>query len=184
VGTLTGRTTSPLHNSIFGQMGGPSYLRVFGSRIKMVGLYDWDKKPVVACVIPAISPSKMWLTDYYIKSSNPQIARIMILFHESRHSDPENENWRHVNCPDPFRDAKGNDILSILTGVPLAGKPGCDVSPLGSYGSSLIMLKNIQRYCTNCTEKVRMDAGLYADDQLIRIVDARSRNAILDDVYK
>lgn len=184
VGTLTGRMTSSLHNSIYGQMSGPSYTRFFSSRITMVGLYDWDKKPVVACVIPAISPAKMWLTDNYIKSSNPQIARIMILFHESRHADPENENWRHINCPDPFRDAKGKDILSILTGVPLAGKPGCDRSALGSYGSSLIMLKNIQRYCTNCTEKVRMDAGLYADDQLIRIVDARSRNAIRDDVYK
>ena len=184
VGTLSGRMTSPLHNSIFGQMGGPSYIRFFASRIKMVGLYDWDKKPVVACVIPAISPAKMWLGDNYIKFSNPLIARIMIVFHESRHSDPENDNWHHVNCPTPFRDANGKDILSILTGVPLAGKPGCDVSPLGSYGSSLIMLKNIQRYCTNCTEKVRMDAGLYADDQLVRIVDAKAKNALRDDIYK
>lgn len=183
-GTLAGRNTSPLHNSIFGQMGGPSYTRFFGSRIKMVGLNDWGKTPVVACVIPAIEPSKMWLGDHYIKASHPQIARIMILFHESRHADPENENWRHVNCPDPFRDANGKDLLSSLTGVPLAGKRGCDVSALGSYGASVIMLKNIQRYCTNCTEKVRMDAGLYADDQLIRIVDANARNAIRDDVYR
>jgi hypothetical protein len=184
VGTLAGRKTSSMHNSIFGQMGGPSYLRFFASRIKMVGLYDWDKKPVVACVIPAIEPSKMWLSGSYIKVSQPQIARIMIVFHESRHADPENENWRHVNCPTPFRDANGNDMLSILTGVPLAGKPGCDASELGSYGTSLIMLKNIQRYCTNCTEKVRMDAGLYADDQLARIVDTKARNDIRDDIYK
>jgi hypothetical protein len=183
-GTLSGRNTSPLHNSIFGQMSGPSYMRFFGSRIKMVGLNDWSKTPVVACVIPAIEPSKMWLGDYYVKTSHPQIARIMILFHESRHADPENENWRHVNCPDPFRDANGKDLLSSLTGVPLAGKRGCDVSALGSYGASVIMLKNIQRYCTNCTEKVRIDAGLYADDQLMRIVDANARNAIRDDVYR
>jgi hypothetical protein len=184
VGSLSGKNTSPLHNQIFGQMGGPSYLRFFADRIKMVGLYDWDKKPVVACVIPSISPAKMWLSGSYIKTSQPQIARIMIVFHESRHGDPENENWRHVNCPDPFRDANGKDMLSILTGVPLAGKPGCDASPLGSYGSSIIMLKNIQRYCTNCTEKVRMDAGLYADDQLARITDSNARNAIRNDVYK
>jgi len=183
-GSLSGRNTSPLHNSIFGQMGGPSYTGFFSSRIKMVGLYDWNKTPVVACVIPAISPSKMWLTDSYIKSGHPQIARLMIVFHESRHADPENENWRHVNCPDPFRGPDGRDLLSSLTGVPLAGKRGCDVSALGSYGASVIMLKNIQRYCTNCTEKVRMDAGLYADDQLIRIVDAAARKTIRDDVYR
>lgn len=183
-GTLSGRNTSPLHNAIFGQMSGPSYTRFFASRIKMVGLYDWNKTPVVACVIPAISPSKMWLTDSYIRSGHPQIARVMIVFHESRHADPESENWRHVNCPDPFRDANGKDLLSSLTGVPLAGKRGCDVSALGSYGASVIMLKNIQRYCANCTEKVRMDAGLYADDQLMRIVDPNARNAIRDDVYR
>ncbi|MCM2266276.1 MAG: hypothetical protein NDI60_00725 [Elusimicrobiales bacterium] len=184
VGSLTGKKTSPLHGQIFGQMGGPSYLRFFASHIKMVGLYDWDKKPVVACVIPSIEPSKMWLSDSYIKVNQPQIARIMTVFHESRHADPENENWRHVNCPEPFRDANGKDIVSILTGVPLAGKRGCDESELGSYGASLIMLKNIQRYCTNCTEKVRMDAGIYADDQLYRIVDSKARNAIRDDIYK
>lgn len=183
-GALAGRNTSPLHNSIFGRMSGPSYARFFGSRIKMVGLYDWSKTPVVACVIPAISPSKMWLTDSYVRSGHPQIARLMIVFHESRHADPENENWRHVNCPDPFRDVNGKDLLSSLTGVPLAGKRGCDASALGSYGASVIMLKNIQRYCTNCTEKVRMDAGLYADDQLMRIVDSGARNAIQDDVYR
>jgi hypothetical protein len=43
------------------------------------------------------------------------------------------------------------------------------------------MLKNIQNHCTSCTDKVRMDAGLYADDQVQRVTDATARRRMAED---
>jgi hypothetical protein len=43
------------------------------------------------------------------------------------------------------------------------------------------MLKNIEKRCTNCAEKVRLDAGIYADNQLGRIIDEDARQEMLAD---
>ena len=126
----------------------------------------------------------MWLTQNFVKFSHPQVARMMVVFHESRHTESQNGNWSHATCPSPFQDANGNDMKSIWTGASLAGEPACDVTPLGSYGSSTIMLKNIQKFCTNCSDKVKMDAGLYADDQFGRITDADAAKQMQDDFAK
>ena len=75
----------------------------------------------------------------------------------------------------------GKDMKSIWTGAELAGQPACDETPLGSYGSSTILLKNIQKFCTNCGEKVQMDAGIYADDQLGRITNPDAKKQMLED---
>ena len=40
------------------------------------------------------------------------------------------------------------------------------------------------KFCTNCTDKVRMDAGLYADDQFGRIIDEGARQQMINDLYK
>ena len=125
----------------------------------------------------------MWLTNNYIKFSHPQIARLMIVFHESRHTESQNENWQHARCPQPFLDASGQDMKSIWTGASLAGEPACDTTPYGSYGSSLIMLKNVSKYCVNCSEKVKMDAGIYADNQFTRITDSEARSKIQQDLF-
>lgn len=184
-GTIAATDVSPLHDNIFGPVSGTSYLRFFGSRIKSVGLSDCGSNLAVACVKPFVSSSTMWLTENYLKFHHPQIARVMVLFHESRHTESKHHNWPHSNCPDPFHDANGNDVHSIWTGASLVGESGaCDITPFGSYGSSLIMLKNIQKFCSNCTEKVAMDAGIYADDQLNRIVDPKAKQSIQDDLYK
>ena len=50
------------------------------------------------------------------------------------------------------RDRNGrifDDIVGNITGTPMAGKPACDKTPYGSYGSALIMVKNIQKFCGN-----------------------------------
>ena len=48
----------------------------------------------------------------------------------------------------------------------------------------MIMLKNIQKFCTNCTDKVKADAGIYADDQFLRVTDAQaSQQQIKTDLY-
>jgi cyclophilin family peptidyl-prolyl cis-trans isomerase len=44
-------------------------------------------------------------------------------------------------------------------------------------------LKNVQKFCTNCTDKVKADAGLYADDQFLRVIDAKAIQEIKSDLY-
>jgi hypothetical protein len=184
INTIQGNGVSDLHKQIFGAVDGPTYTRFFESRIDEIGMNSCGGGGAVACVIPFYNPHKMWLTQNYIQFSHPQIARLMVLFHESRHSETQNGNWAHADCPDPFLDDQGHEIRSIWTGGPLAGEPACDVTPFGSYGSSMIMLKNISKFCANCTDKVKMDAGIYADDQFKRITDPGAKQDILNDLYQ
>lgn len=181
MGTIKGGAGTPLHRKIFGPVDGATYVKFFESRVTGIGMNDCGSAKAVACVIPFQDPSKMWLTQNFIKFDHPQISRMMIVFHESRHTETKNGNWAHATCPDPFLDANGKDMVSIWTGATLAGEPACDVTPLGSYGSSTILLKNVQKFCTNCTDKVKMDAGLYADDQLGRITDDGAKQEMLAD---
>ncbi len=183
VGTIQGSATSPLHQQIFGAVNGPTYLQFFDARVKAIGLSGCGDPNAVACVIPMMGSSKMWITQNYIKFSHPQIARSMVVFHESRHTEVNHGNWGHANCPTPFNDPQGNPIKSIWTGAVLAGKPACDITPFGSYGSSLIMLKNVSKFCANCTDKVKTDAGIYADDQFKRIINPQAVAAIKKDLY-
>lgn len=181
---LKGGAGTPLHQKIFGAMDGSAYKNFFESRVSGIGMDGCGNGNAVACVIPFRDPSKMWLTQNFIKFSHPQVSRMMVVFHEARHTESRNGNWPHADCPDPFLDANGKDMKSIWTGALLANEPACDETPLGSYGSSTIMLKNIQKFCTNCSEKVKMDAGLYADDQMGRIIDDGARRQMQDDFSK
>jgi len=184
MGTIKGSGATPLHKKIFGAVDGAAYLKFFNTRVSGIGMDDCGSAKAVACVIPFQDPSKMWLTQNFIKFDHPQISRMMIVFHEARHTESKNGNWSHATCPTPFLDANGKDMVSIWTGATLAGEPACDVTPLGSYGSSTILLKNVQKYCANCTDKVKMDAGLYADDQLGRITDDGAKQEMLADFQK
>lgn len=184
MGTIKGSGATPLHRKIFGAVDGAAYLKFFNTRVSAIGMDDCGSAKAVACVIPFQDPSKMWLTQNFIKFDHPQISRMMIVFHEARHTESRNGNWAHATCPTPFLDANGKDMVSIWTGATLAGEPACDVTPLGSYGSSTILLKNVQKYCSNCTDKVKMDAGLYADDQLGRITDDGAKQEMLADFEK
>lgn len=184
VGTIQGSSVSDLHKQIFGNVSGQDYVKFFDSRVTAIGLSTCGSSLAVACVQPMLGASKMWITNNYIKFSHPQIARSMVVFHESRHTETQNGFWSHANCPKPFIDpATNKPITSIWTGSQLAGEPACDVTPFGSYGSSMIMLKNISKFCANCTDKVKMDAGIYADDQFKRIIDAKAVAAIKKDLY-
>ena len=180
--TIKGGAGTPLHQKIFGAVDGAAYVRFFNSRVTGIGMDDCGNEKAVACVIPHRNPSKMWLTRNFIKFDHPQISRMMVVFHEARHTETRNGNWPHAACPAPFLDAGGKEMVSIWTGAALAGEPACDVTPLGSYGSSTIMLKNVQKFCANCTDKVKMDAGLYADDQMGRITDAAAEREMRSDL--
>lgn len=179
--TLKGARVTPLHQQIFGAMDGAGYGNFFMTRVEGVGMSDCGGGNAVACVQPFFDPSKIWLTQNYIRFSHPQVAKMMVVYHEARHTESQNGNWMHATCPRPFLDSDGKDMKSIWTGASLAGQPACDSSPFGSYGSSTILLKNISKFCDNCTDKVKMDAGIYADDQLKRITNANAKQQMLKD---
>src|SRR6202023_2937082 len=107
-------------------------------RVTAIGMNDCGSGKAVACVIPYMDPSKMWLTQNFIKFSHPQVARMMVVFHEARHTEVKNRNWSHAKCPKPFLGPDGQDMKSIWTGSKLEAQPACDITPLGSYGSSTI----------------------------------------------
>jgi len=184
--TFEGDDSSPFHKEVYGDLNGKNYLDWFNKRVTRIGLHTCgaggNSKPV-ACVIPSQGASKIWLTKYYIEANDPMMSKMATLFHEARHAENENGNWPHARCPVPFKNAKGEDILSYLTGAKLEGRPACDSTPYGSYGTELILLKNINRNCKNCTEKVRMDAGIYADYSLERFPDKDANAALVQDLY-
>lgn len=181
INQLTGSGATPFHKQIYGQVDGATYQKFFESHITSVGLDSCGGGAAVACVQPFFDPNKMWLTDNFIKFSHPQVARMMVVYHEARHSETNHGNWGHDTCPRPFLDANGKDMVSIWTGAKLEAQPACDSTQLGSYGSSTIMLKNISRFCSNCNEKVKMDADIYAMDQLGRIDRPDVKKAMLAD---
>jgi hypothetical protein len=183
MGTLSGTRVSDLHRQIFGAMEGSRYSEFFSSRVRSVGLNSCGSANAVACVMPFFAPDKMWITQNYIKFSHPQIARAMVVYHEARHTESQNGNWGHATCPTPFNGPDGKEIKSIWTGASLAGQAACDETPFGSYGSSMILLKNISKFCENCGEKVKMDAGIYADDQFRRVIDDEAIRQIRSDLY-
>ncbi len=178
---VQGSGQTPFHQQIFGSVSGSQYKTFFESHIKAVGLDDCGGGPAVACVQPFYGSNKMWLTQNFIKFSHPQIARLMVVYHEARHAESNHGNWGHDTCPRPFLDENGKDKVSIWTGAKLEGQPACDSTAFGSYGSSTIMLKNIAKFCANCADKVKMDADLFATDQLGRISRANVKQDMIND---
>lgn len=180
IGSVEASGSTPLHQTIFGEVSGTNYSKFFESRMKKVGM-GCGGGNAVACVKPYQSNSTMFLTENYIKFSHPAIARLMVVFHEARHGEGQNGNWHHAVCPTPFIGEDGKEIKSIWTGATLAGEDACDISPMGSYGSSTIMLKNISKFCTNCNSKMKLDADIYAMDQLKRISNKAAKEKMLQD---
>ena len=181
INQLTGSGQTPFHKEIYGNVDGANYKTFFESHITSVGLDSCGGGAAVACVQPFFDPNKMWLTNNFIKFSHPQVARLMVVYHEARHSESNHGSWSHDTCPRPFLDANGKDMVSIWTGAQLAGQPACDSTYMGSYGSSTVMLKNISKFCSNCSDKVKMDANIYSSDQLGRIDRPEVKKAMLAD---
>jgi hypothetical protein len=180
--TVQGTKISPLHRQVFGEMTGANYYSYFDSRVKSVAFDASMSGGAVAYVSPFIDSTQMVLTKNFTQFDHPQIARLMVVFHEARHTERQSGFWMHAVCPVPFKDANGNDIKSIWTGMPLAGEDGCDDHAVGAYGSTVVMLKNIETQCESCTEKVKMDAALYGNDQMNRVTNRSARDQIEKDL--
>lgn len=180
---VKGKGATPLHLKTFGIVSGDNYMKFFNKRIKTVDLSNCGNPNAVACVSPFLHPQTINLTKNYIQFSHPQVARLMVIFHEARHGEWWKLGWNHADCPVPFLDKDGKPKRSKWTGAELAGQPACDTDTLGSYGLSIVMLKNISKHCTSCTGKVRMDAALYGDNQMERMISKTAMAALKEDLY-
>lgn len=184
VKSLNGANSSALYKQIFANrnLNGADLLAFLEKRITNMDLDDCGGGPTaVACVISWVSSDTMWITPNYVKFNMPQIFRISALFHESRHTEIENDGWSHVNCPVPYLDDNGKDIVGIFSGAKMEGVPACDETPLGAYGMQVVLLKNVEKNCANCSDKVKMDAKLYSDDNTNRLSNLEARKQLKDD---
>ncbi len=184
ISTVVGNGQTPLHAEIYTAVSGKAYQNFFETRISSVGLDDCGGGGAVACVQPSFDPHKMWLSPNFTNHDTPQMDRIDIIFHEARHSESEHGFWNHDDCPVPFLDDKGQDIRGSQSGIKLEGLPACDSTPYGSYGSSTIMMKNIVKYCANCSEKVKMDAQMLVDEMMLRMYVPAVKKQMNDDFAK
>ncbi len=161
---VTSTKESPLHQEIFGKVDGTNYLNWFQTRVKFFGYNGCGGGGAVACVKPQYL-NKIFVTGNYTGIDHPQIARLMTLYHEARHTEADHDNWPHARCPSNF------PYRSIWTGKRLAGNYACDSTVNGSYASASILLNNISKFCESCSEKVKQDAKIYSDDQANRLVE-------------
>jgi hypothetical protein len=180
---IRGVNGSPYFESIYGKFDGKNLQKWFLSRVSYVGKNLCTSDLAVACVLSAWD-NKIWLSPHYTQFSQPQMARLMVLFHEARHTEKRERFWPHSKCPKVFKDDKGIDLKSIWTGAPLAGEMACDIMIQGSYGSAAILLRNIAENCTSCTEKVRLDAALFGNDQVKRLLLKEDQAKVLGDHAK
>ncbi|MEK7692062.1 MAG: hypothetical protein AAB425_13690, partial [Bdellovibrionota bacterium] len=86
---VEGEEVSKLHEEIFGEMDGKTYHSFFDSRVTRIGMNACGGGNAVACVIPLLGSSKMWLTENYSKFDHPQVSRMMVVYHEARHTESD-----------------------------------------------------------------------------------------------
>ncbi len=185
VKTMEGKGGSALYQQIFAKaaLNGTDLMDFFGQRISTFSMNSCGGgNAVAACVIPWMDSHTMWITPNYVKNNIPQIFRISIIFHESRHTEDEHGNWGHATCPTPYLDDNGKDIVGIISGTKMAGMPACDNQAIGAYGLQAVLLKNIEKNCSNCNQKVQMDAKLFGDDSIYRISNLAARKQLKNDL--
>jgi hypothetical protein len=162
---ITGTKASPLHQEIFGSLDGANYGQWFSKRVFYFGVDGCGGNSAVACVIPKYK-NKIFVTNNYINISHPQIARLMTVYHEARHTEEDHNNWPHAKCPWNF------PYRSIWTGGSLKWSSACDSTAYGSYSSASVLLNNVSKFCENCSDKVKADAKIYSDDQVKRVINS------------
>ncbi|HEX7674956.1 MAG TPA: hypothetical protein VF412_12330 [Bdellovibrio sp.] len=185
VKSMQGSGGSAFYKTIFEKpvLNGTDLLAFFNQRITTFNTNSCGGgNAVAACVIPWMDSNTMWITPNYVKNSLPQIYRISIIFHESRHTEDEHNNWGHVNCPVPYLDDNGKDIVGIISGTKMEGLPACDSTNIGAYGLQAVLLKNVEKNCSNCNQKTQMDAQLFGDDTINRISNLTARKQLQNDL--
>lgn len=202
--SINGERASPLHRAIFGPVSGANYAGFLMRQITRIS-YDTEglcgrslairrsqdgdiitilpnlASAALACTRPRHNVAQMWVTNRFVRSSIPQIARLALILHEGWHLNRDMRYWTHEPCPIPYLGPDGRELRSVFTNVPLSGMPACDVEPRSSYGVTILFLKNIERHCTTCNSRVRMDARIFGNRLLVRIINPEARRQLLED---
>lgn len=168
------KAKTPLFERFFGATGSQGILNYISSLVKNL---SWLENPPEG-VIAAASDGIMFLTEGYIDSSMPQIGRWGVLIHESRHL--VGGGWPHTWCPSPYYFVLGLSSYRIpeLDQLSVAA---CDESEMGAYGIQYTFLRAVAESCSNCTDKVIMDARFFSDiDGMIRISNAKAALRLLE----
>lgn len=184
VNSISGTNSSGLYKQIFAnrEINGADLMAFFEQRIHEFGLDSCGGGTgTMACVNPFFGANTMWITPGYINSNMPQIARIATIFHESRHTEARHAYWGHARCPVPFLDDNGKDIVGIISGNKMQGQMACDNSAFGAYAIEAVFLKNIEKNCVSCGDKMKMDAQLFGDDTIWRVSNLKARQQMRDD---
>lgn len=182
--SFQGNSASEIYRQIFESkfVDGKGLVFFFNNHVEEVGMDSCGGGPsVAACVM---SSPKMWLTQNFVKNNIPQLYRISIIYHEARHTETYSWNWSHAQCPIPYRDENGKDIVGIISGAKMEGQAACDNTVLGSYGLQAVLLKNVEKHCDNCNEKLKQDGQLFGDDTIKRISNLRERERLRQDLNK
>ncbi len=170
---------TPLHQEAFG--GAPNYADWFEARVKRITMGGCGGDPSVIACVEFIMPTWLYLTQTFVRGNYSPIIQLGVLLHEARHQEREHNGWVHEYCPVPFRDDQGRDVVSSFSGVLLEGLRGCEANALGSYGVEYLFLSNIADHCVNCAPEMRAEARAVADQLIVRMVDPRAKNALLQD---
>jgi hypothetical protein len=175
--SLEATEQSSLHKQIFNGADGKAYERYLRSQVRHIGYSDCGNSGSAACAEPMYADTTIWLTDKYQSASLPQILRAQIFLHERKHLEPGGTpyGWSHIECPSPYLDESGQDIKSLISGKKFAGFYACDQDHYGSFAVGVSMLYQVAKNCSNCSEKVKQDAKLYADEYVQLIIEPKSR---------
>lgn len=178
--SIQGNRATPLHQKIFGEgpLDGRRYTQFLRKYIRTFTFSSAESPYQVT----TDGDRNVFVFSSYLHFARhvSQFSRAVNFLHEAYHNSGK---FHHTKCPTPFRDERGHDIVTTVGGIPLAGLYACDNSFEGSYAIEIIMAKNIERYCDNCSENLRREAGAYADDLMKRIV-GQARSALIRDVYE
>lgn len=178
---IRGSDATPLHTHVFGTVEGKEYARFLNQRISSFDLSD-DGPDNAAAYVDLKFPKVMKFKSLYLTSGMPQILRVSVILHEARHTEIENHGWPHEVCPLRFMDRSGQEITA-LSGEKYALHLACDSDEMGAYGIQIIMLKNVARFCTSCTEKVKMDAEFAANQLMMRMISDPAQENLIRDLY-
>jgi hypothetical protein len=87
----------------------------------------------------------------------------------------------HADCPIPFVDSEGQNIVSEGNRVSLAGRGACDLSPTNPYGAQVVFFKNVRLFCTTCSDEILREAARLEKRYMDRILSPRAREILSRD---
>lgn len=173
--SLQGSTTSKLHERVWGNFDGSNFKKIINEKFSKIKSSNRGCGSGILC-INGYSPKTLILNSQYYPGVEPGLARMAQYMWATRVYENQ-----PINCPKPFLDSYGNDVISAYNGNKMEGLKNCDKSINGAYSSTAIFLKNVYLYCTSCTNETKSSAKILYEYFLERVVDIQTNTAIAND---